>query len=78
MSQISISLFKACLFITPRGKNNKTVQNKIIGPTQNNKFDLPDGSHFAPYICQICVRFVFKIKDRCKLELQTPEDEDVQ
>ena len=34
---------------------------------------MPDGSHFVPYICLICVRFVFKIKDGCKLELQTPE-----
>ena len=75
-------------------ENNKV---KIITPTWNGEFQLPDGSYsvsdiqdhvdyiiekhetltiISPlhvYITRINKRLVFKINDRYKLELQTPE-----
>ena len=74
-------------------KNNKL---KIIAPTWNDEFELPDSSYSVsdiqgyikcikkhksvttiPPICvdinRINNRLVFKIKDRYKLQLQTPE-----
>ena len=57
-------------------KNNKL---KIIAPTGNDEFELPDGFYSVSippvhiYINRIYTTLVFKIKDGYKLELQTPE-----
>ena len=45
---IKMLLFKTYLFITSRksiGKQYKNYELKIIGPTWNDEFELPDGSY---------------------------------
>ena len=78
-------------------KQYKSNNLKIIAPTWNDEFELPDGSYSVSdiqdyikyiikkheiltasppiyiYINRINNKLVFKIKDACKLELQTPE-----
>ena len=90
----NLSIYYTWKNIRKQYKNNKL---KIIAPTWNDKFELPDSSYSVSdiqnyieyiikkhetlttippihvYINRINNRLVFKIKDRYKLELQTPE-----
>ena len=99
-NQINMLLFKEffiyCTWknIRKQYKNNKL---KLIAPTWNDKFELPDGSYsvsviqdYIKYIIKkhetlttvppihvytniIINRLVFKLKDRYRIQLQTPE-----
>ena len=90
----NLSIYYTWKNIRKQYKNNKL---KIIAPTQNDEFELPDGSYSMSgiqdyieyiikkhetlttsppihvYINRSNKRLVLKIKDRYKLELQTPE-----
>ena len=90
----NLSIYYIWKNIRKQYKNNKL---KIIAPTWNDEFELPDGSYSVSgiqdyiefvikkhktlktippvhvYINRINNRLVFNIKDRYKLELQTPE-----
>ena len=83
MNMLLVEIF---LFITQNNirqqfKNNKL---KIIAPIWNGEFELPDCFYSVSdiqdyidyidiYINRINNRLVFKIKDKYRLELQTPE-----
>ena len=90
----NLSIYYTWKNVRKQYKNNKL---KILAPTWNDEFELPDGSYsvsdiqdYIEYIIKkhetlliilpihVCinrinVRLVFKMKDRYKLELQTPE-----
>ena len=71
----NLSIYYKWKNIRKQYENNKL---KIIAPTWNYEFDLPDGflTTIPPiyvYINRINNRLVFKIKDGYKLEIQTTE-----
>ena len=56
-----MQLFKTQLFITPR-KQYKNSKLKIIAPTWNDEFVLPDGSYFVPDI-QDYIEYLIKARN---------------
>ena len=94
MALQKLSIYYTWKNIRQQYKNNDL---KIIAPTWNYEFELPDGSYTVSdiqdyikyiikkhetlptvipihiYINTIINRLLFKIKDRYKLELETPE-----
>ena len=89
----NLSIYYTWKNVRKQYNNNKL---KIIAPTWNNAFELPDGSYsvsdiqyYIEYIIKkhetltiippiyVCInknnKLVFKIQDKYRLELQTPE-----